>query len=64
MNAVGRDMDLRTLVHEGGHAFHMLAARQEPLLEYRSAPIEFDRIARNSDKRWPNQTSESLCPRR
>jgi len=45
MNAVGRDMDLRTLVHEGGHAFHMLAAREEPLLDYRSAPIEFCEVA-------------------
>lgn len=45
MNAVGRDMDLRTLVHEGGHAFHMMAAREEPLMEYRSAPIEFCEVA-------------------
>ncbi len=45
MNAVGRDLDLRTLVHEGGHAFHMLAARDEPLLEYRHAPIEFCEVA-------------------
>ncbi|HEU4797873.1 MAG TPA: M3 family metallopeptidase, partial [bacterium] len=26
MNSVGRDDDLRTLLHEGGHAFHQLAA--------------------------------------
>ena len=45
MNAVGRDSDLRTLVHEGGHAFHMLAARNEPLLEYRHAPMEFCEVA-------------------
>ena len=45
MNAVGRDLDLRTLVHEGGHAFHMLATREEPLMEYRSAPIEFCEVA-------------------
>jgi len=45
MNAVGRDLDIRTLVHEGGHAFHMLAARDEPLLEYRHAPIEFCEVA-------------------
>ena len=45
MNAVGRDSDLRTLIHEGGHAFHMLAARNEPLLEYRHAPMEFCEVA-------------------
>jgi oligoendopeptidase F len=45
MNAVGRDQDLRTLVHEGGHAFHALAAREEPLLDYRHSPIEFAEVA-------------------
>jgi oligoendopeptidase F len=45
MNAVGRDHDLRTLVHEGGHAFHALAARDEPLVDYRHAPIEFCEVA-------------------
>ena len=43
MNAVGVDGDVRTLLHEGGHAFHMLAARDEPMLEYRHAPLEFCR---------------------
>ena len=45
MNAVGRDHDLRTLIHEGGHAFHALAARDEPLVDYRHAPIEFCEVA-------------------
>jgi oligoendopeptidase F len=45
MNAAGRDGDIRTLVHEGGHAFHMLAARDEPLLHYRHAPTEFCEVA-------------------
>jgi oligoendopeptidase F len=45
MNAVGLDEDLRTLLHEGGHAFHMLAARQDPILEYRDAPLEFCEVA-------------------
>lgn len=45
MNAVGLDVDLRTLLHEAGHAFHMLAARREPLIDYRSAPIEFSEVA-------------------
>ncbi|MDR7419347.1 MAG: M3 family oligoendopeptidase [Armatimonadota bacterium] len=45
MNAVGLDDDLRTLLHEAGHAFHMLAARQDPILEYRDAPLEFCEVA-------------------
>jgi oligoendopeptidase F len=45
MNAVGMDGDVRTLLHEGGHAFHSLAAREEPLAAYREAPIEFCEVA-------------------
>ncbi len=45
MNAVGMDSDLRTLLHEGGHAFHMLAARTDPLIDYRHAPLEFAEVA-------------------
>ncbi|MBX7243992.1 MAG: M3 family oligoendopeptidase [Candidatus Sumerlaeaceae bacterium] len=45
MNATGRNNDVFTLLHEGGHAFHALAARTEPLVSYRSAPIEFCEVA-------------------
>ncbi len=45
MNAVGVDGDLRTLLHEGGHAFHALASRGEPLAAYRESPIEFCEVA-------------------
>ncbi len=45
MNAVGRDDDLRTMLHEGGHAFHQLAAREEPLIHYRHSPLEFAEVA-------------------
>lgn len=45
MNATGRNQDLFTLLHEGGHAFHALAYRQEPLHSYRNAPIEFCEVA-------------------
>ena len=45
MNAVGRDGDLRTLLHEGGHAFHTFATRDEPLIGYRHAPMEFAEVA-------------------
>jgi oligoendopeptidase F len=45
MNAVGLDGDLRTLLHEGGHAFHAFATQDEPLLPYRHAPMEFCEVA-------------------
>ncbi|MGH2374992.1 MAG: M3 family oligoendopeptidase [bacterium] len=45
MNAVGRDLDLRTIIHEGGHAFHTLAVRDEPIAQYRHAPVEFSEVA-------------------
>jgi oligoendopeptidase F len=45
MNAAGMHGDLQTLLHEAGHAFHANAAREEPMLAYRSAPIEFCEVA-------------------
>lgn len=44
MNAAGTHDDVTTMLHEGGHAFHCLAARDE-LLFLRSAPIEFCEVA-------------------
>ena len=45
MNAAGIHRDVDTLLHEGGHAFHNLAARDEPLMFLRPAPIEFCEVA-------------------
>jgi oligoendopeptidase F len=45
MNAVGTHGDLDTLLHEAGHAFHYMAARHEPLVYLRSAPLEFCEVA-------------------
>jgi oligoendopeptidase F len=45
MNAAGLHRDVETLLHEGGHAFHALAARDEPLVFLRSAPMEFCEVA-------------------
>ncbi|MBF0504940.1 MAG: M3 family oligoendopeptidase [Candidatus Omnitrophica bacterium] len=45
MNAVGIDDDVRTLLHEAGHAFHAWASAHEPLLDYRHAPMEFCEVA-------------------
>jgi oligoendopeptidase F len=45
MNAVGVQRDVETLVHESGHAFHAVAARDQKLHAYRGAPIEFCEVA-------------------
>src|SRR5262249_58013063 len=44
-NAVGLDDDVRTLLHECGHAFHSIACRGEELVWYRDAPTEFAEVA-------------------
>lgn len=45
MNAAGTNRDLTVLLHEGGHAFHSLAAREEPLIFLQHAPMEFCEVA-------------------
>ena len=45
MNAVGLDDDVRTLLHEAGHAFHAIASAHHPLFAYRHAPMEFCEVA-------------------
>ncbi len=45
MNAVGLHRDVETLLHEGGHAFHALACRDEPLLAYRHCGMEMAEVA-------------------
>ncbi len=45
MNAAGLHRDVETLLHEAGHAFHAIAARHDPLVEYRHSPIEFAEVA-------------------
>lgn len=45
MNAVGMQRDVETLLHEAGHAFHALAAKDEDFYAYRHAPIEFCEVA-------------------
>jgi oligoendopeptidase F len=44
-NSVGMDHDVRTLLHEGGHAMHSFASRAIPFSAYRHAPIEFCEVA-------------------
>ena len=45
MNAAGLQRDVVTLLHEGGHAFHAIFGRNDPLLPYRQAPMEFCEVA-------------------
>ncbi|MDP8238048.1 MAG: M3 family oligoendopeptidase [Candidatus Hatepunaea meridiana] len=45
MNAVGINRDVTTLLHEGGHAFHQFAVRDERILSYRHSPTEFAEVA-------------------
>ncbi len=45
MNAAGMDRDVFTLLHEGGHAFHSVLSRKQPLLSYRGVPHEFAEVA-------------------
>lgn len=45
MNAAGLQRDLETMVHEAGHAFHSVLCKDEPLVDYRHAPIEFAEVA-------------------
>lgn len=45
MNAVGLDTDLRTLLHESGHAFHALLSQKVEPIFVRHAPMEFCEIA-------------------
>lgn len=45
MNAVGVDDDVRTLLHESGHAFHAYLSAHDPIVDYRHAPMEFCEVA-------------------
>jgi len=60
MNAVGLQRDVETILHEAGHAFHALATRDENLLAYRSAPIEFCEVASMSMELLGNEFIEEF----
>ena len=60
MNAVGLQRDVETILHEAGHAFHALAARDEDLYAYRSAPIEFCEVASMSMELLGNEFIEEF----
>jgi len=60
MNAVGQQRDVETILHEAGHAFHALATRDDDLLAYRSAPIEFCEVASMSMELLGNEFIEQF----
>lgn len=45
MNAVGLSGDVRTLLHESGHAFHVFETSQLPYAQQRDAGREFNEVA-------------------
>jgi len=45
MNAVGQAGDVRTLIHESGHAFHGFAISKLPYHMMATAPLEFAEVA-------------------
>jgi len=61
MNAIGQQRDVETILHEAGHAFHALAARNEDLHAYRnSPPIEFCEVASMSMELLGNEFIEEF----
>jgi len=61
MNAVGQQRDVETILHEAGHAFHALAARNEDLHAYRNnPPIEFCEVASMSMELLGNEFIEEF----
>lgn len=45
MNAVGLHMDVQTLLHEGGHAFHVFESGSLPRYQSIEVPMEFAEVA-------------------
>jgi oligoendopeptidase F len=45
MNAVGRQADVQTLLHESGHAFHTFEAGALPYSQQQTVPMEFNEVA-------------------
>lgn len=60
MNAVGTHNDVRTLLHEGGHAFHVFAASGEKIAALRDAPIEFAEVASMSMELLAGRNLEAM----
>ncbi|MGN6725948.1 MAG: M3 family oligoendopeptidase [Tepidisphaeraceae bacterium] len=64
MNAAGSQRDVETLLHEGGHAFHFIAAAaNEPLTFLRSAPMEFCEVASMAMEALSSEHLDLFYPR-
>ncbi|MEE8106310.1 MAG: M3 family oligoendopeptidase [Planctomycetota bacterium] len=60
-NTAGDPSDLRFLLHEGGHAFHSLAARNQRVARYMHAPAEFCEVASMAMEHFGIERLERLC---
>lgn len=49
-NSSGSQRDVETLLHEAGHSFHSLQARNQDLIWYRSSAMEFCEVASMSQE--------------
>jgi oligoendopeptidase F len=45
MNAAGAPGDVSTILHEGGHSFHFMESRRQPLVWNHNGPMEFCEVA-------------------
>jgi oligoendopeptidase F len=63
MNAVGMHNDVQTLLHEGGHAFHVFECAHLNKRQL-DIPIEFVEVASMSMERWPRHTCWRQASRR
>ncbi|MBI3814713.1 MAG: M3 family oligoendopeptidase [Nitrospinae bacterium] len=53
-NAAGMHEDVTTLLHEGGHAFHTLSCRRQPMIWYRHSSMEFSEVASMTQELFGN----------
>ena len=60
MNSAGVHSDITTLLHEGGHAFHTLACRHNPMIWYRHASMEFSEVASMTQELFGNGYLDSF----
>jgi len=60
MNSAGVHSDITTLLHEGGHAFHTLSCRNNPMIWYRHASMEFSEVASMTQELFGNAYLDSF----
>ncbi len=53
-NSAGVHSDITTLLHEGGHAFHTLTCRNQPMVWYRHSSMEFAEVASMTQELFGN----------